>query len=110
MKTAFQPTEDERRGFIGHTRGRVERRIVPQPWTWRPDGDLWAWKSPGSKREVDVAWVAGAADAMLDAHCPHAKRGRILWKSESGLKIKAESVRAERLSNGWFWVIMWRVA
>ena len=109
MKTTFHPTEEEAREFKRYKRGTIQRRIEPQPWKWGPDGDLWAWKRPESKRKVDVAWVDGVSDDMLDAHCPHATRG-MFWTSDRGLKIRAESVRAERLEDGWFWVILWRVA
>lgn len=63
-----------------------------------------------SPREFDVAWVEGMADDMMDANCPLAKRGRVFWKGDRGVKIKAESVRAEKTPAGWMWVIMWRVA
>lgn len=108
MKTNFQPTEEEEKSFMRQTRGAIQRRIEPQPWD---DGSgLWKWKTVDSPREFDVAWVEGMADDMLDAHCPHAKRGRVLWTNERGEKVKATDVRAERLADGWFWVIMWRAA
>jgi len=94
--------------FTRSTRGKIQRRIDPQPWS---DGrGLLMWRRVDSPREFDVAWVAGMADDMLDEKCPHAKRGRVFWKSQGGLKVKAESVRAEKTPEGWFWVIMWRVA
>lgn len=108
MTTTFQPTEDEAKSFTRHTRGTIQRRIEPQPWN---NGDgLWMWKRQESPREFDVAWVEGMADDMMDEKCHHAKRGRMLWTSEYGLKVKAESVRAEQTPEGWVWVIMWRVA
>jgi hypothetical protein len=108
MKTTFHPTEEEASEFKRHARGTIQRRIEPQPWS---KGDrMWMWRRPDSKREFDVAWVEGMADDMMDDACPHAKRGRVLWVSDGGIKIKAESVRAERLEQEWFWVILWRVA
>lgn len=108
MKTNFEATEEEAKAFTRHTRGTLKRRIDPQPWS---DGrGLWMWRRLDSKREFDVAWVDGVADDMLDDKCPHAKSGRVFWQNDHGLKVKAESVRAEKTSEGWFWVVMWRVA
>lgn len=108
MTTTFQPTEEESKAFTRYNRGTLKRRIDPQPWT---NGDrLWMWKRSQVKREFDVAWVEGMADDMMDDKCTHAKQGRVFWKNDRGLKVKAESVRAEKTSDGWFWVIMWRVA
>lgn len=108
MKTNFYPTEEEEEAFARSTRGTIQRRIEPQPWG---DGrGLWMWKRTGSPREFDVGWVDGAVDDLLDDRCPHAKRGRVFWTSEHGLKVRAESVRAEKTQDGWVWVIMWRVA
>jgi hypothetical protein len=108
MATNFEPTEDELKAFMRSARGTIRRRIDPQPW---PDGDrMWMWKRPDSPREFDVAWVERFADDFMDDACPLAKRGRVFWKNERGLKIKAESVRAENMADGWQWVIMWRVA
>lgn len=107
-KTEFQPTEEETKAFIRSTRGALQRRIDPQPWSY--GSGLWMWRRLDSPREFDVAWVEGAADDMLDEKCPLAKRGRIFWTSERGLKVKAESVRAEKTADGWMWVVMWRVA
>lgn len=108
MKTNFEPTEEEIESFMRSTRGMIQRRIDPQPWS--NGSGLWMWKRSSSPREFDVAWVEGMADDMMDEKCPHAKRGRIFWSSDRGLKIKAESVRAEQTPEGWMWVIMWRVA
>jgi len=108
MKQTFEPTEEEARAVTRSTRGTIQRRIDPQPWS---DGaGMWMWRRIDSPREFDVAWMEGMADDMLDEKCPHAKRGRVFWTSDRGLKIKAESVRAEKTEDGWFWVIMWRVA
>ena len=108
MKTNFEATEEEAKAFTSHQRGTIQRRIDPQPWN---DGrGLWMWKRPDSKREFDVAWVDGMADDMMDDACPHARRGRVFWQNERGLKVKATLVRAEKTPEGWFWVIMWRVA
>jgi hypothetical protein len=110
MKTSFEATEEEANAFTRYTRGTLQRRIDPQPWSGGDGRGLWVWKRPDSKRAFDVAWVEGMADDMMDDACPHAKRGRVFWTSERGLKVKAESVRAEKTPEGWFWVIMWRVA
>jgi hypothetical protein len=108
MKTTFEPTDDEAKSFMRSTRGTLQRPIDPQPWS--NGSGMWMWKRPASAREFDVAWVEGMADDMLDEKCPHAKRGRIFWASDRGLKVKAESVRADKTPEGWMWVIMWRVA
>lgn len=108
MATHFEPTEEEAKSFTRQQRGTIQRRIDPQPWS---DGrDMWMWKRPGSQREFDVAWVERMADDLMDSACPLAKSGRVFWKNDRGLKVKAESVRAERMTEGWVWVIMWRVA
>lgn len=108
MTTTFQPTEEEAKAFASHRRGTLQRRMDPQPWA---DGrGLWLWRRLDSPREFDVSWVGGMEDNLLDDKCPHAKRGRVFWKNERGLKVRAESVRTEKTPDGWFWVIMWRVA
>lgn len=108
MATNFEPTEEEAKSFMRQQRGTIRRRIDPQPWSNGPN--LWMWKRPTSPREFDVAWVERMADDLMDSACPHAKSGRMLWKNALGLKVKAESVRAEQTPEGWMWVIMWRVA
>lgn len=108
MKTKFGATEEEAKAFTRHTRGTLQRRIDPQPWS--KGSGMWMWKRPGSKREFDVAWVEGMADDMMDDACPLARRGRVFWQNDRGLKVRAESVRAEKTADGWMWVIMWRVA
>lgn len=107
-KPAFVATEEEATTFLRSTRGLIQRRIDPQPWS---DGrGLWMWRRVDSPRDFDVAWVAGMADNLLDSKCPIAKRGQIFWTSERGLKVKAEAVRTEKTPDGWMWVVLWRVA
>lgn len=108
MKPTFEPTEEEAKTFTRTSRGTIQRRIEPQPWS--NGDDLWMWRRHDSLREFDVGWVAGRADDMMDEKCPLAKRGRVFWRNDRGLQVKAESVRAEKTAAGWFWVIMWRVA
>ena len=110
MKTNFQPTDEEAKELLRYTRGVIKRCIDPQPWS--TGEGMWMWRRVGSPREFDVAWAEGMADDMMDEKCPYAKRGRVFWTSEAGkkviAKVKAESVRAEKTPEGWFWVIMWR--